>query len=294
MVAVRQPYEVPEEPDHVATARAAVDQLEGTLGRSLLAVPPDVLRSIAARAARAEAAAQRWEARVGDRPPLVAVADAAAVAAKAAFDASRLEREETVDACTRWMARGNLAGIAALAAAAALVSIGRSPMELPVATAVAAAPIGPLVSGWMSARGSTLAVQRERAARSRWSEALEETGLPTMGALAARRVALAAWERRREEARAARDGARPQIRAWHRLAGPGVPPAEVEEVLARVEALRRTQLRLLGALLAARVERSAMAVLAPEAEVSAPDAAPRWLDEALQRFRSGRLRVWRS
>jgi hypothetical protein len=41
------------------------------------------------------------------------------------------------------------------------------------------------------------------------------------------------------------------------------------------------------------LERQAMDVLAPAAEVAAPSAAPTWLEEALDRFRSaGRLRLW--
>jgi hypothetical protein len=114
-----------------------------------------------------------------------------------------------------------------------------------------------------------------------------------MGELAARRVALAGWERRCTEAAAAEEAAKPQLRAWYRLAGPGIPPTEVEAVIERIEALRQAQLRLLGMLLSEVVERHAMDVLAPAAEVADPTAPPTWLEAALDRLRAGgRLRLF--
>jgi hypothetical protein len=114
-----------------------------------------------------------------------------------------------------------------------------------------------------------------------------------MGDLAARRVAQAAWQRRCTEADAAEEAARPQIRAWYRLAGPGIPPTEVDDVIERIEALRQAQLRLVGLLLSELVEQRAMAVLAPPEELADPTASPSWLDAALDRLRNGhRLRLF--
>lgn len=292
MVAVRQAYEVPEEPADVAVSRAEVERLQAGLRRPLLATPPDVLRAIAWRAVRARGAAERWERRVGERPQLDPEADAAAVAAKAAYDEHRLRREQTVDRAVRVLARGNAGGLLAFAVAGGLVLAGSSPVDLPVAVAIAVAPVAPLTGSWIGARAGRSATRAQRAAHARWCDALEATGLPTMGALAARRVTVSAWERRREEAAAAWENARPHLRAWQLLAGPGIPPDDVEDVLLRVEALRQAQLRLLGMLIGARVEGSAMAVLAPVEEVAAPEDAPRWLTDALHRFRGGRLRLF--
>jgi hypothetical protein len=115
----------------------------------------------------------------------------------------------------------------------------------------------------------------------------------TMGELSARRVAVAAWERRCREAAAAVEAARPHQRQWYRLAGPGISPLDVDDVLARVEELRAALLRTFGLLLSERVEGSAMAVLAPAAEVAQPESAPTWLDDALSRLRGNKLRLWR-
>lgn len=292
MVALHHSFEVVEDPSDVATARRAVERLEATLSRALLATPPDVLRDIAARAARAEATAARWQQRVGDRPQYSGESAAAAVAAKAAFDQSSRDHDGVVDVCARLLAKGNVAAVVALGAAAGQVFAGRSPMELAVAVAVVAAPLGPLTAGWMAAARTSVAVRDVRSARQRWCDALEASGVPTMGALAARRLAVAGWERRQAEAVAAVEAARPVLRAWQRLAGPGVSPLDIDDVLARIDQLRSAQLALFGALLDERVGRLAMSVLEPAGELAEPESAPGWLADALIRFRSSTLRLW--
>lgn len=292
MVALYQTYEVPEERSPFATARTEVERLQAGLPRALRATPADVLRSVAARAERARRAAERWEHRIGPRPELAEDAEAEALAAKEGFACSSSAREQVLDDCTRLLARGNALAAVALGGAGGLGLIGRSPMGLGVAVAVAAAPLAPLTALWLAATRTSIATRDQRAARQRWAAALEGTGLPTMGALAARRVAVVAWERRQREAAAAWEAARPHLRAWQRLAGPGVAPGDIDVVLARIEELRAAQLRLLGMLLDERVAATAMNVLAPEAEVAAPEAAPTWLEEAMSRFRGGKLRLW--
>ena len=292
MVALHQPYELHEEPSEVDRARALVDQLQAGLPRALLATPPDVLRSVAGRAARAEVTLQRWERRVGDRPALCLDSAAAVDEAKRRFESLHEMREKVVDQCTRTLVRGNVLALGALGAAGALVAAGGSPMDLPVAVAIVAAPLAPVAAGWMAASRTSVATRDERTARQGWADALEGAGVPTMGALAARRVAVGGWERRKVEAAAVAETARPDLRAWQLLAGPGMPPAEVDALLERIECLRQAQIALLGALLDTRVETQAMAVLAPASEVAEPEAAPSWLADALIRFRSGTLRLW--
>lgn len=294
VVALHHLVEVVEDPSDVASARQAVEHLAAPLPRALLATPPDVLRDIAARAARAQATADRWQQRVGDRPEFSPEEASAAVDAKAAFDASKREHEQVVDACTRLLATGNLAAVLALVVAVGLVLAGRSPMELAVAVAIVAAPLGPLTAGGMATRRTAAALRAERSARQHWCDALEASGAPTMGALAARRIALAGWERRQTEAVAAAEAARPVVRGWQLLAGPGVSPDDIDDVLARIEQLRLAQLALFGALLDERVGALATSVLEPAAEMAEPDSAPGWLADALIRFRSSTLRLWSS
>lgn len=276
----------------MAAARADVERLQTGLPRARLATPPDVLRSVAARAALAQRAAQRWDQRVGPRPELADDAVARVLEAKGDFVSSTAVREKVLDQCSRLLTRGNAIATVALAAAGSFALFGRSPMGLAVAVAVAAAPLGPLTAMWLAASRSSTATRDQQAARQRWASALETTGMTSMGAFAARRLAVRAWEQREREAAAAWEGARPHLRAWHRLAGPGVPPEDVESAVAVVEELRAAQLRLLGVLLDEHVSARVMDVLEPEAEIAEPEAAPTWLEEALARFRGGKLRLW--
>ncbi|HVF33325.1 MAG TPA: hypothetical protein VM933_09845 [Acidimicrobiales bacterium] len=295
-MALHQRYEADDEPADLASARAEVEWRTAGLSRALLATPPDTLRTIAERARLAEVALGRWQARVGARPALDPVADEAVLAAVGEVQAARAQQNVALHERHRLLATGNGCGLLGLGVAAVQIfAFGSSPMALPVAVAVAASPIGPLVSGWLAAQRCSIAARRLLVARARWSSALDAAGVATMGDLAARRIAAAAWERRSAEAEAAVEAARPHQRAWYRLAGPGVPPTEVDAVLDRVEELRQAQLRLLGRLLAHVVEGRAMSVLAPVEEVASPTSPPSWLDEALDRIRKGgRLRLWGS
>lgn len=293
MVALQYGDEAEEEPRGVARARLDVARVEAGLSRSLFSTPPDVLRAIAERAARAEAAVARWQARVGDRPALDETRAAAVDAAVDEVRAARAGQDAALRDRHRLLATGNGAGLLGLGVAGGLVLLGSSPMALPVAVAVAASPIGPTVAGWMATQRCSLAARRVGVARADWAAALDAAGAPTMGALAALRIAVKAWERRAAEAEVAVEAARPHLRAWYRLAGPGVPPGDVDAVLARIEALRQAQLRLLGLLIGEVVERRAMDVLAPAAEVTRPASAPTWLEDALERFRrANRPRLW--
>ena len=287
-----EPASASAEPSAVAEARAEVARREAGLSRALLATPPSELRRIAAAAARAEAAVARWQARVGERPALDADADAAVRQAVADVTTARADQNTALFERHKLLALGNVLGLTALGVAGGLVALGMPPMELPVAVAVVSAAGGPLTAGWLATQRCSLAARNVGTARGRWAAALEATGMASMGDLAARRVAVVAWERRCREAAAAVEAARPHQRAWYRLAGPGVSPDDVEEILGRIESLRLALLRLLGALLAERVEGSAMAVLAPAAELAEPEAAPSWLDEALARLRGTKLRLW--
>jgi hypothetical protein len=285
VVALQYGDEAEEEPRGVARARHDVERLEAGLSRALLSTPPDVLRAIADRAARAEAAVARWQARVGERPPLDESRAAAVDAAVDEVRAARAGQDVALRERHRLLATGNGAGLLGLGVAGGLVLLGSSPMALSVAVAVTASPIGPIVASWMATQRCSLAARRVGVARREWAAALDAAGAPTMGALAAQRIAVKAWERRSAEAAVAVEAARPHQRAWYRLAGPGVPPTDVDGVLARIEDLRRAQLRLLGLLIEQVVERRAMDVLAPAAEVAQPAAAPTWLEDALDRFR---------
>jgi hypothetical protein len=285
VVALQYGDEAEEEPRALARARHDVERLEAGLSRALLSTSPDVLRAIADRAARAEAAVARWQARVGERPALDESRAAAVDAAVEEVRAARAGQDVALRERHRLLATGNGAGLLGLGVAGGLVLLGSSPMALPVAVAVTASPIGPIVASWMATQRCSLAARRVGVARREWADALHAAGAPTMGALAAQRIAVKAWERRAAEAAVAVEAGRPHQRAWYRLAGPGVPPTDVEDVLARIEALRQAQLRLLGLLIESVVERQAMEVLAPAAEVAQPAAAPSWLEEALERFR---------
>ena len=294
MLALHHLWESAEDPAAAAIAelRGEVARLEAGLSRALLSTPASEIRRVAAQAARAEAAVARWQARVGERPALDADADAAVLAAVAEVTAARADQNAALYERHKLLALGNALGLLALGVAGGMIGLGAAPMDAPVAMAVVSAAGGPLTAGWLATQRCSLAARSVGSARARWAAALEATGMASMGDLAARRVAIAAWERRCREAAAAVEAARPHQRPWYRLAGPGVSPDDVGDVLARVEALRAALLRLFGLLLAERVEGSAMAVLAPPAEVAQPEASPTWLDDALTRLRGTKLRLW--
>ena len=274
----------------MAEARAEVARLSAGLSQKLLATPPAELRRLALAAARAEAAVARWQERVGERPSFDAALDADVTTAVEAVRAARAEQNLAIRDRQRLLAIGNGIGLGCLAVAGGMVTLaGFGPMDMAVAVAVVSAAGGPMTAGWLATQRCSLAARDVGVARSRWAAALEATGLGTMGELAARRLAVAAWERRCQEAEAAAEAARPHQRAWYRVAGPGVPPTSIADVLARIEALRAALLRLLGLLLAEQVEGSAMEILD---EPSPVVEAPSWLDDALARLRGSKLRLW--
>lgn len=212
------------------------------------------------------------------------------MAARADVEAASAEHVAGARARTRLLIKGNAVGVATLGGAVALVGAGWSPMELPVAAAIAVSPVGPVAASWLAARRATRSARSVAAARARWVAALEATGLETMGGLAARRVAVRAWERRKQEAAAVEESSRPHVRSWYRLAGPGSPPTEVEAILARVDELRAAQRTLFGLLLHSLVEDGALEVLEPPEG----DGPPPFL-AALDRIRNGAgLRLFRS
>jgi hypothetical protein len=291
VVALHHRWESADEPAAVVEARADVARLSAGLSRALLSTPPSELRRIATTAARAEAAVARWQARVGERPLLDPEADAEVLAAVDAVRSARTAQNEAIFERQKVLAIGNGAGLFCLGVAGVFVKLaGLGPMDLPVAVATVSAAVGPLTAGWLSTQRRSLAARDVFTARARWSAALETTGVSTMGDLAARRVAVAAWERRCEEAAAAVEAAKVHQRPWYLLAGPGVPPTSVDEVLGRIEELRGALLRLLGALLAEQVEAGAMEIL-DEPPTAEPEA-PSWLDDALARLRGSKLRLW--
>ena len=296
MLALHHLWESAEEPATaaIAEARADVARLEAGLSRALLSTPRSEIRRVAAQAARAEAAVARWQARVGERPTLDADADAAVRSAVEDVTAARADQNMALYERHKLLALGNAMGLLALGAAGGMIGLGVPPMDVPVAVAVVSAAGGPITAGWLATQRCSLAARNVGTARTKWAAALEATGMASMGDLAARRVAITAWERRCREAAAAVEAARPHQRPWYRLAGPGVSPDDVDNVLARVDALREALLRLLGLLLAERVEGSAMAVLAPAAEIAEPESPPSWLDDALARLRGTKLRLWHS
>lgn len=276
--------EVPGQHAAAAGARREVDRLQGGLSRALLSTSPEVVRVVADRAARAEAVAARRRALVGDRPPLDEAAEAAVVAAEADHRAARRARDEG-----RWrvhvlVARGNCVGLGALSLASGLYLSGMHVMAAPIAAAMMVALAGPLVAAALCVRSRRATAAALTSAGVELASALEATGLTTMGALAARRLALAGWQRRCREAEVAEAAAARHRRAWQRLAGPGVPAEQVDAVVDRLAELRAAQLRLLAVLVEQRLRSTG--------PVEREDRS--WLDEALERIRGRKLHLWLS
>jgi hypothetical protein len=272
----------------LTSARADVERLEAGLSRALLAASADDIRRLAKRASDALAVVERRRERAGERPDLDPAADAAVRAAVARYRAACAARSTIGETRQRLLARGNAAAVTSLGAAGLLVAAGVAPMALPVAFFVVASTVGPATATAMAATRRTDAQRAVAAAREAWVEALEQAGVATMGALSARRLAVRAWERHNAEVALAEEAAAPHLRAWHRVAGPGVDPADVEAVLAQVAALRAAQLRLLAVHLsqrAAEPEPEAVVVLEPVVDVRPAS----WFDDALERIRGRRF-----
>lgn len=312
MVALQQPYfERPAEPAAVVAARDELDRLQTGLPRALLAAPTEVIRDLAERALQAEAVVGRRRALLGDKPALDDAAEAAALDAAAAYEQACGARSRTRARSQVLLAQGNVVALGCLGLAGSLHLSGLHPMATPVVAAVVGAAGAPLAAVAVSARRRAAARTALAAARQSWASALDEAGVPTMGALAARRLAVSAWELRRRELEVAEQAAARQGRAWQRLAGPGARPERVESLLERLTALRRAQLRLLAALLQARLEAAApappvlVATTEPQGEadlqlaprfVPEPEPAPEppksRIDEVLERLRDGKLHLW--
>lgn len=276
--------EVPGPHPAVAGARREVDRLQDGLSRALLSTSPEVVRVVAERAARAEAVAARRRALVGERPGLEEAADAAAAVAEAGYRAARLAREEG-----RWrahvlVARGNCVGLGGLSLASALYLSGMHVMAAPIAAAMTVALAGPVVAGVLCVRSRRATAAALTSAGLDLASALEAAGVTTMGALAARRLAVSGWQRRCREAEVAEAAAARHRRAWQRLAGPGVPAEQVDAVVDRLAELRAAQLRLLAVLVEQRLRSPAPA----EQEDGS------WLDGALERIRGRKLHLWLS
>jgi len=256
-----------------ADARAEVERLGAGLSRALLAASPEAVGSLAARAAEAGAAAARRRARVGERPALDPDANAAVVVAVAEYRGACAARLTNEVERNRVLAVGNAAGVAGLAVAGVLSMAGVPVMAIPVAVAIVGAAVGPATACVIALNRTSLAVRRVLVARADWSAALDRAGLPTMGALQARRVAVAGWERGVAEAEAAEQAAIPHLRAWHRMAGPGVPPGDAEALVDQVARLRSAQLHLLSLLIEDRMRAVPPVVAAPDPEIAAADDA---------------------
>jgi hypothetical protein len=275
-------YPPAETGSELASARADVERLSAGLSRGLLASTPSRLRSLAAAAADAVAAAERRRARVGERPELDAQADAAVSAAVEEYRAACAAHEAVARERQRLLVAGNGAGFGSFVLAGGLLSVGAPVMSAPVAFFMLGAAVGPLTAAVIALNRTSLAVRGVGTARSQWATALDRAGCPTMGSLHARRLAVAGWERRQAEAAAAESAAKSELRAWQLVAGPGAAPSDVEEVVARVQRLRAAQLRLLRFMLESRLHAPP---LPPQPIVSAG-----WLSAALDRIRGRETR----
>jgi len=200
-------------------------------------------------------AALRRRSKIGDEPAIDEDATAAAIAAHDAVNDARAGERAALDESMRWLAIGNLWGIGSLGVAAALVIRGGvEPMAPPVYAAVITGATGPLATMILGLCRRSIAAMRVTSAITEWSEAVARAGFATMGELHGRRLARAAWARRRDEADAANAVARDARAAWHRVAGPGDHPREAPTLIARMTVLRAAQLELLKALIAERMK----------------------------------------
>lgn len=298
-------------PDDVGRARARVERLHAGLSRALLASTPEFLAGVAQRALDATSVAARRSALLGDRPAL----DGAAVAEiDACVGDFRLAVQQLARARRdrhRLIACGNTVGVAALASAAVMLASGVDLMALPVAAAVFGAAGGPLSAAFLAANESSAAVREVDRRRARWAAALDRAGLVSMGQLAATRLAVAGWERRAQEAEIAEASAKSHVRAWQRLAGPGVAPSEAAAVIDRLSELRAAQLELLRLLLEQALHSSsgnrlgdqvrapialppvpAPVAILETARAAAEDAPQSRLDDILHRIRGRKLRLF--
>lgn len=293
----------------MVAARAELNRLQTGLPRALLAAPTEVILDLAERALHAEGVVTRRRALLGAKPALDDAAEAAVLDTAAAYERACGARSRARARSQVLLAQGNVVALGCLGLAGSLHLSGLHPMATPVVAAVVGAAGAPLAAVAVSAKRRAAARTALAAARQSWASALDGAGVPTMGALAARRLAVSAWELRRRELEVAEQAAARQGRAWQRLAGPGARPEGVESLLERLAALRRAQLRLLAALLQERARAAApappvlVATTGPDGEAGrpapprvVPEPAPQpprsRLDEVLERLRDGKLHLW--
>ena len=277
-----------------AEARAEVERLAAGIPVSALATPPTVLRDLAGAALCAERTAAARALRLGARP---GDASADRVALDAWDDLGRAvdEYEVGCDEAQRAFACGNVMGVAGLVASGALVLAGVDHAHGVVASFVLGAASGPVLGGGVGLLRRQTARNALDLARLRWRQALDATGLETLGALRARSVARNGWERRSAEVELLRCEARRRREAWHRIAGPKTAPERVEELVDRIEAVRQAQLRLVKLCFeeVLRRESDGPAVvvdLVRPLELAADE--PNRFEALLEKMRGRRLRLW--
>ena len=285
MVAVRfvAPIDAqPAQSDAIVEAVSKVERAASGLTRDLLCAKPSSLRALASAAREADSAFTARQAKVGEAPPR-ADADCAALAAWDELVRARREFAALGTERFRLLWWGNCFGVVALAFGGVLLVLGIEVMAPPVTAAVVAAATGPLLAFGVSLLRRLQASQAIQRAEAEWSGALRATGLETLGALRAREVQRNAWHRRVGEARAAREQAARCRESWHRLAGAHVPPESVDEVIARIERVRRAQIELVGVCLAQITANRALV-----------DVGNGKFAGLVDKIRTRRLRLWTS
>ena len=220
---------------------------------TLLARRPEEIRRLARNALDAEKAAFRRRGKVGASPAFDEVAADAVVGSYERVKGERNEVRAAAADANRWLAIGNVWGLAGLTTAGALViRFGFEPMSSSVYGVVVAAAVGPIATTMLGLTRRSFASMRLSAATTEWLAALSASGFDTMGELSATRISMGAWRNRQAEAAAAASAARDARAAWHRVAGPKVHPREAPALIAQMTALRAAQIELLRALLVER------------------------------------------
>ncbi len=260
--------------DQVAVLRAQAEALAAGLPDSVLARSPQELRALANRATAAAERAERRRDRVGERPELAEEPAAEVAAALDELAAAQRLRADEGAARAKRLAVANGFGVVALAGAAGLATVGVPTFSLPVAALVVGGAVAPFAAATVALVSTLTCRRRVGAARARVGAAFARTGFETMGQLAARRLAVDAWDRRRAEADCAEEAAGIEAGRWHQVAGPGLLPGSVDHVVARLRLLRAVQLRLLEAAIREHARRLSPAdgVAATAGPAPAPEA----------------------
>lgn len=229
----------------MAAARSEIATVASGEPAAMLAVPPGLVRAVAARAIEATRVAAHLRARGNVPAPLDLAAARAAMASFAELRDARARRAALAHDRHRLLAFGNGAALVCLLGAGLLLVAGVPPSSSVVAVWVALAAAGPLVALTVGTARLTRAHRALGRHVNACSAALAAAGVETIGELHARTFLWREWSRRRAEAaRAARTEER-ALAAWHELVG-DVDPARAEELLAAASRLRAAHLRLLG------------------------------------------------